>query len=201
MNTRTLLLASLAPAFLLAGCMGTQNRGLESVHQPVVSRSDYAIDLATAGGALAAGERERLAGWMEAMRLGFGDQVSIDDPSGAKSVAAAQVAGVTASFGLLLGEPAAISSAPVAPGTIRVLVSRERASVPGCPDYSRDSSHEFDSNTSSNYGCATNRNLAAMVARPTDLVAGRASDGVLAPVRASKSVEAYRKAPAITGVK
>ena len=34
------ILASLLPALLLAGCMGTENRGLESVHQPVVSRSD-----------------------------------------------------------------------------------------------------------------------------------------------------------------
>jgi pilus assembly protein CpaD len=68
MMTKSILLASLMPALLLGGCMGTENRGLESVHQPVVSRSDYAIDLGVSGGALAAGEQQRLAGWMNATR-------------------------------------------------------------------------------------------------------------------------------------
>ena len=76
------ILASFVPALLLGGCMGTENRGLESVHQPVVSRSDYALDLGVSGGALASGEQQRLAGWVTTMRLGYGDRVAIDDPAG-----------------------------------------------------------------------------------------------------------------------
>ena len=72
------ILASLVPALLLGGCVGTENRGLESVHQPVVSRSDYALDLGLSGGELAQGEQERLAGWMTTMHLGYGDRVAID---------------------------------------------------------------------------------------------------------------------------
>ena len=60
MTTHPLLLATLGSALLLGGCMGTQNRGLESVHQPVVSRADYALDLGTAGDGLAPGEARRL---------------------------------------------------------------------------------------------------------------------------------------------
>uniref|UniRef100_UPI003B981AF8 CpaD family pilus assembly lipoprotein n=2 Tax=Pseudomonadota TaxID=1224 RepID=UPI003B981AF8 len=81
-----------------------------------------------------------------------------------------QVAGVVARYGLLLSTDTPVTAAPVAPGVVRVVVSRMRAGVPGCPDWSRDSSTELDQHTSSNYGCAVNANLAAMVARPEDLV-------------------------------
>lgn len=194
MTKHLLLLTALAPAMLIAGCMGTQNRGLESVHQPVVSRADYAIDLAVRGGSLAAGERQRLTGWFNAMQLSFGDHIAIDDPAYEAPGARSDVAGVVGGYGLLLADEAAVATAPVAPGTIRVVVSRMRASVPGCPDWSRDSSHEFDSNSSSNFGCATNANLAAMVARPGDLVRGQQGTGMLDNAMSTKAIDAYRKA-------
>jgi len=194
MTKHLLLLTALAPAMLMAGCMGTQNRGLESVHQPVVSRADYAIDLAVRGGSLATGERQRLTGWFNAMQLSFGDHIAIDDPAYEAPGARSDVAGVVGGYGLLLADEAAVATAPVAPGTIRVVVSRMRASVPGCPDWSRDSSHEFDSNSSSNFGCATNASLAAMVARPGDLVRGQQGTGMLDNAMSTKAIDAYRKA-------
>ena len=194
MTKPMLLLAALAPAMLTAGCMGTPNRGLESVHQPVIARTDYAIDLAAQGGVLAPGERQRLVGWTGAMRLGFGDRVAIDDPAAEAPGARGEVAAVVASYGLLLADQPPIATAPVSPGTIRVVVSRMAAGVPGCPDWSRDASHEFESNTSSNYGCAINSNLAAMIARPEDLVRGQSVAGPLDPAVSNKAIEAYRKA-------
>ena len=194
MTKSKLFLASLVPALLLGGCMGTENRGLESVHQPVVSRSDYAMDLATQGGRLAPGERDRLGGWMGAMHLGFGDRVAIDDPAYAGAHARGEIAGIVANYGLLLAEDAPVAGAPVQPGTIRVIVSRMAASVPGCPDWSRDESSEFNSNTSSNQGCAINSNLAAMVARPEDLVRGHSSIGLIDTASSAKAIGAYRKA-------
>ncbi len=197
MTKRSILLAHLAlPALLLGGCMGTENRGMESVHQPVVARNDYALDLATAGGRLAAGERRRLAGWMNTMHLGFGDRVSIDDPGYGAAPARDEVAGVVASYGLLLSEDSPVTSAPVTPGTLRVVVSRMHASVPGCPDWSRGSAHEFQASGSSNYGCAINTNLAAMIARPSDLVRGADPDTVTDTAVNTKAIEAYRKKPA-----
>ncbi|HVF94813.1 MAG TPA: CpaD family pilus assembly protein [Sphingomonas sp.] len=194
MINRPILLASLAPALLLGACMGTQNRGLESVHQPVVSRSDYAIDLAVAGGRLAAGERQRLGGWMDSMQVSFGDRVAIDDPASDGVAARRDVAAVVAGYGLLLSTDAPITAAAVTPGTIRVVISRMRASVPGCPDWSRNASTEFNSNTSSNQGCAINSNLAAMVARPEDLVHGQSVQPGSDPTISTKAIGAYRKA-------
>lgn len=182
----------LAPALLLGGCMGTQNRGLESVHQPVIARQDFLLDLRTAGDRLARGEATRLSGWLTTMHLRFGDTIGIDDPVGYGGVRD-DVERTIASYGLLLGEDRPVTGAPMTPGTIRVVVSRMTATVPGCPDYSRNSSVEYDSNTSSNFGCATNSNLAAMVARPEDLLHGQGSEGT-DPARSGKAIEAYRKA-------
>lgn len=197
MINKSILLASLSTALLLGGCMGgTENRGLESVHQPVVERSDYALDLATTGGSLARGESQRLEGWMSTMRVGYGDRIAIDDPAGEAPMAHSQVASAVAGHGLLLSDDAPVTQAPVSPGTIRVVVSRMKAGVPGCPDWSRDSSNDFESHTSSNFGCAGNANLAAMVARPEDLVRGAGGATVNDPASSFKAIDNYRKAPA-----
>lgn len=197
---RQSILAPLLPVMLLGalplgGCMGTENRGVESVHQPVVSRSDYALDLGVAGGALARGEQQRLAGWMAAMRLGYGDRVAIDDPAGEGARVRSDVAAVVASHGLLLSDDAPVTPAPLTPGSIRVVVSRMSAAVPHCPDWSRDGSNEFESNTSSNYGCAVNRNLAAMIANPADLVRGAPGSETTDAAVSYKAIDIYRKKP------
>ncbi|MES3100886.1 CpaD family pilus assembly protein [Sphingomonas faeni] len=187
------ILAPLVAALLLSGCAGTENRGLESVHQPVVSRTDYALDLSLAGGALAAGETDRLAGWVETMRLGYGDRVTIDDPAAEGFRARDAVSAVISRYGLLLSADPAVTPAPVTPGSIRVVVSRMRATVPRCPDWSRDSTNEFESNTSSNYGCAINRNLAAMIANPADLVRGAPGTETTDAALSYKAIDTYRK--------
>jgi pilus assembly protein CpaD len=165
------ILAALVPALLLGGCMGTENRGLESVHQPVVSKSNYALDLGVSAGALAAGEQQRLAGWMTTMRLGYGDRVAIDDPAGEGYRVRGDVAAVIARYGLLLSEDAPVTPAPVTPGSIRVVVSRMRAAVPHCPD----------------------TNLAAMIADPADLVRGAPGAETTDTVLSYKAIDTYRK--------
>lgn len=186
------IFASAGLLLALGGCGGTQNRGLESVHQPVVERADYALDLQTAGNRLASGEQARLAGWLDAMRLGYGDRVTVDDPTGAAPGARAEVAGVVAGYGLLIGDQPPVTPAPVAPGAVRVVVSRARASVPGCPDWSRDVTQNSDNHTSSTHGCAINSNLAAMMADPVDLVRGRDGESAVDPALAGRGVRAYR---------
>ena len=193
MSARSLLLRSLAPALLLGGCAGTVNHNIDSVHQPVVSRADYSIDVGTGDGGLAPGEARRLAGWMSSLRLGYGDQVSIDDPAGDLQAREA-VAGEAARFGLLLSEDGRIAGAPVASGTVRVVVSRLKAGVPGCPDYSRPSQPDFNSNTSSNFGCSINSNLASMIANPADLVRGEPGSGTFDPVTSAKAINSLRAA-------
>ncbi|MEO5867790.1 MAG: CpaD family pilus assembly protein [Sphingomonas sp.] len=196
MYKRSLLIAaSFAPALALAGCGGTPNRGLESTHQPVVARQDYAFDVNTGGNGLAPGEAQRLAGWMASLHLGYGDHVALDDPhpygGGVRDDVAAQVA----RYGLLLSDDAPITGAPVAPGTARIIISRMRASVPGCPDFSREGQNpEFESNTSSNHGCAINANMASMVANPIDLVRGQPGADLTDAAAAGKAIDTFRRA-------
>ncbi|MEH3048264.1 CpaD family pilus assembly lipoprotein [Sphingomonas adhaesiva] len=171
---RPILLAALAAVALPLGGCGAVNRGVESVNQPVVTRTDYAFDVQSGPGGLAPGEAQRLRGWLDALRLGYGDSVTLDDPAGAGSAARADVAAVAAHYGLLLAADAPVTGAPVAPGTLRVVVSRSRAAVPSCTDGRRNLEPAFDYNNTTDYGCAINTNLAAMVANPTDLVRGNA---------------------------
>lgn len=182
----------LVPALLLAGC-GTYNGGVESIHQPIVQRSDYVLDLQTTGYSLAPGESQRLAGWMSAMNLRYGDRVAIDDGA-AGTTGRTEIAAEAGRYGLILADRAPVTTGQIAPGTIRVVVTRMTANVPGCPDNSRPAEYTFEASTSSNFGCASNSNLAAMIADPADLVRGAAGSPTADPITASKAIGALRAA-------
>jgi len=191
-TARNTLLLGIALA--LSAC-GTENRGLSSVHQPVVQRTDYVYDVAGAGG-LEQTDVKRLAGWFEALKIGYGDRVSVDTSSAGDTRAARDaVAALAARYGLLLDETAPVTSGEIAPGSVRVVVSRVTASVPNCPDWSRASQPDMTGHASSNYGCATNSNLAAMIANPEDLISGRSGSPVSSTLASSKAVKTYREAP------
>lgn len=178
-----------APDTISAG----NNPSLYSVHQPVVQRTDFVIDLQTQGDGVPASEIERLHAWFDSIELRYGDRISVDEPGGYASPGArADVAAALGEYGLLLSDGAPITRGSVAPGTIRIVASRATASVPGCPNW--DERTEFpNSNTSPNYGCATNSNLAAMVANPEDLIRGQ--DGTIAgsAVTAGRAIRTYRE--------
>ncbi|MDY0959899.1 CpaD family pilus assembly protein [Sphingomonas sp. CFBP8993] len=189
---------SLMPIGLLlmtGGCMGHGQPDLESARQPVVSQTDYALDLGLSGGRLAADEDRRLDGWARNLRLGYGDRVTIEDPAGEGPAAYREVAQVIGRYGLLPGPVSSIPRSPVSPATMRVIVTRSRAVVPGCPDLRSETSPDFEGKTSSNHGCAINRNLAAMVANPADLVRGTDGPATSDPAMASRAVNALRAAP------
>lgn len=175
----------------LAAC-GPANRGLESIHQPVVQRTDYVLDVAGGGyDGLATGEAQRLGDWFQSIDLRYGDRVSIDDPSGYADGTRAAVAEVAARYGLLLERTAPITQGDIPQGAVRVVVSRAIANVPNCPRWDRPANIDFEGAGTPNYGCASNSNLAAMVANPEDLVVGRNSTGVDAAVTA-RALKAYR---------
>lgn len=190
-NTKSFFLIGLA---LAVSACGTQNRGLESVQQPVVSRTDYVLDVDVGGGGLDAREAARVEGWFESLRIGYGDRVSVDLGSdGYGSAARDSVATIAAKYGLLLSNNAPITAGSVPAGSVRVIVSRAKATVPGCPDWSRQSEPNFGSHNASNYGCAINGNLAAMVADPQDLVLGRGGDSASDASTSGKAIKSYRE--------
>ena len=54
---------ALSLGLLLAGCGGmAANPGVESVHQPVVEKTNYVLDVTTGPGGLSLPEQRRLAG-------------------------------------------------------------------------------------------------------------------------------------------
>lgn len=192
---RTTLLAFAALSSALTAC-GPVNRGLESVNQPVVSRTDYVFDVAAPEYAgLSTPEAARLDAWFRSMGLSYGDTVYVDDPQGGGDPARRGAIGAIANrYGLIVAPGAPVTQGQVPPGSIRVVVSRASATVPDCPNWDRPSQPEFLASTMSNHGCATNGNLAAMIANPEDLVRGRvggATDGTTA----AKALTTYRTRP------
>ncbi len=184
--------AILTAATALTACSGTKNRGLDSVHQPIVSRADYALDMGVGNDGLAPGERERLAGWLGALGAGYGDRISIDDGGNPDGRVREDVAAVAGRQNLLVTDGAPVTPGAIAPGTVRVVVTRTSAAVPGCPDHSRTYQPNFGAHTSSDFGCGVNSNIAAMVAQPEDLVRGRSGLALVDPSTATKPVQALR---------
>ena len=190
----TILIALLATT--LAGPVVAKEpnpaRGLDSVNVPVVTRSDYAFDAAAPDGSLAPGEQARLDAWFSGLNLGFGDRVYVD---GAYADAArSDVARVVGRYGMLLSQGAPVAQGMVNPGSVRVLVSRTRASVPNCPNWSDQSKPNWSNHTMPSYGCGVNGNLAAMIADPNDLVWGREGTGYDNGDTASRAIRSYRDA-------
>ena len=172
-NSKMLIVASASLA--LSACSTTgANTSMYSVHQPIVERTNYSIDVNTNGGDVSPAEERRMAEWFDAMQLRYGDRVAIDYGDGYAAPAVGQtVADLVDDFGILVGGTAPVTVGAVAPGTVRVVVTRSSASVPSCPDWSTTSERNYDSRNHSNYGCSINSNIAAMVADPEDLVRGR----------------------------
>lgn len=177
----------------LTAC-GPTNRSLNSVNQPVVSRSDYIFETRAGPDGLGRGEAERLAGWFDSLHLGYGDHISIDDPAGSGAARDA-VARLAAHYGLLLSPSAPSAAGTPEVGALRVIVSRSSAAVPNCPNWEKKSQPEFGASTMSNYGCAVNSNLAAMIAYPEDLIHGREGNAGTDGRVAIRAIQTYRDAP------
>lgn len=178
----------------LAACGDTPNNtSLYSVKQPVVERQNYTVDLAAGAGGLPVPEQQRLAEWFETMNLRYGDRVAIDGAPGSDAVRE-DVAAIAARHGLLLAEGAPVTNGFVEPGMVRVVVTRSRAHVPGCPDWSDEFATHLDNRTADGFGCAVNSNMAAMVADPQHLLHGAEGTGETVVMSSTKAIESYRAA-------
>lgn len=192
-TTGAALALTLGLALSACGGMPT-NRTLESVHQPIVQRNNYVFDVSTLpGGGLSHSEQRRLAGWFDAMDLRYGDKIAVDDPS--QSTATRQaVESVAARYGMLVGDTAPLTGGEVLAGAARIVVTRAVAEVPGCPDWGGKTDFNVRNATSNGYGCATNSNMAAMVADKEHLVRGASGTGKTVVMSSTKAIDSYREA-------
>lgn len=198
MRTR-LAITLLASAFAVStpAFADMPERGLQAVNQPVVTRTDFAMDLAASGGGLSATEQARLDGWFAGLGLGYGDHIYVDgDYAGG---AAGDVARVAGRYGMMVSAGSPVTAGAVQPGAVRVVVSRTRASVPGCPNWDLAASPDYKNRQMPNFGCAVSGNLAAMVADPQDLVYGRDGGSVVDASTGAKAIHMYRDWP-LTGI-
>ena len=167
------------------------NGSLNSVNQPVVERTNYTLDVPAGAGGLSAPEQQRIEGWFDAMDLRYGDRLSIDDPM-MNGAVRENIAAIAGRRGILVQDGAPVTDGYVQPGDVRVVLTRSTASVPGCPDWSASSDMNYNNATSSNFGCATNSNLAAMVANPEDLIRGQPGTGETVVSTSNKAIGSYR---------
>lgn len=191
-NIATFTLLALSAG--LGGCVGSSqnsNRSLDSIHQPVVSQSNHHLDIASYGGEVSPAEAQRVQEWLQAIDVRYGDQAVIEDEGLYGNPAA------TATLRNLLIERGVSNIAVSQGSTLRLHISRSIAYVPNCPDWTSRYTTDPANETSSNYGCATNSNLAAMVADPNDLVRGVASSSSNTQ-QGVKAIQSYREKP-VTG--
>ena len=196
------LAAVAAFGLIAAGCApagqplsAVNNPSLYSVHQPVVQRADFVLDLSTSGDRLPQGEVDRLHAWFDSIGLSYGDRIFVEEPRDYAAPGAREdIARAVGEYGLLVSDGAPVLSGSVQPGTIRVITSRASASVSGCPAWGNAVSDPVV-NTSPNYGCAVNANIAAMVANPDDLVLGQDGGTSGSATTASRAIRVYRERP------
>lgn len=178
----------------LAGCGAIgANTSVYSTNQPVVERTNFVIDVNSDGSSgIEAAEKTRLSEWMSALQLGYGDRIAIDFGEGfASNILKNEVAKLAAERGVLMQDTAPVTEGPISVGTVRIVVTRSTASVPGCPNWSKTTEANYNSATHPNYGCATNSNLAAMIADPEDLVRGKENES-LDSNSGKRAIETYR---------
>lgn len=188
-----LVLIALSSALGACATADQPDRGLASVNVPVVTTADYVFDAAAPGGTFAPGEADRLSGWFQGLGLGYGDTVYVD--GGYAPSVRSQVAAIAGRYGMMVTAGAPATAGMVPPGSVRVVVARRRAEVPNCPNWSRPAAPDFANRSMSNFGCAVNSNIAAMVANPEDLLRGREGSGVTDTWTASRAIEMYRTMP------
>lgn len=170
-----------------------ERRGLASIHVPVVERQNYAYDVPATAAGLSPAAEAALDGWFSSLGLSYGDRISLDGANAA--YARDDVARIAGRYGLLIQDGAPVTQGSIEPGNARVVVTRSRASVPGCPHWEGETHGNPANEMMPNFGCGVNANLAAMVANPEDLVHGRAGAATIDARTSARAVRTYREAP------
>lgn len=169
--------ALLGIAIGLSAC--DPNRSVSSVKTPVVSSQALTRDIAfLADGSIAPQDAASLQDFLTSMSLGTGDRLTLDDPHAEGAAARrAAVSGIVAASGGQLSNSPPPAGTAMPQGTARLWIVRAQVTLPACPDWSSSPYGNSGGSTHSNYGCASNSNLAVMVANPNDLVEGQRYEG------------------------
>lgn len=161
----------------LSACQHVEN--FDAVHvqpEPVVNKVETSLNVSFDYGSshLTAEERQRIDHFVMAHDISRMDDLEIKMTQ-AGGVLAKERAETIAAYFKHLGVPSYFKwhRHDEALQSIEVTVAKYTVSVPNCPDWSANPSHNFNNQPHSNFGCAQAANLALMIGDPRDLVRGR----------------------------
>jgi pilus assembly protein CpaD len=135
---------------------------------------DHDLYFARGAKALTSAQAAALNHFLKVNEIGEGDSVTVD-VSGTSTLATARKAAVVSELKQLGIDAASGKDARLAADSVRVHADHAVATAPACPNWSKPEADEPDNTTSSNLGCATEANLAAMIVNPADLVKPKAT--------------------------
>jgi pilus biogenesis lipoprotein CpaD len=194
------LVAALASAALLSGCLGTNERHfgiVEAPNEPRVDlvRLEHPVLFAPGGANISVDESRALDNFLQRNEIGFGDEVAVSVLGSEDQLArrrAFKVATQLEESDLkpLAGPPRENLGGLNQPAVL-VTVNRYVVTPPICPNMGHPNSHNVKNTQSADANCAQNYNLSMMVANPRDLFRG-AEMGPQDGARAALGVERHR---------
>jgi pilus assembly protein CpaD len=152
---------------------------------------EHNIHFAPRAKTLTSGQASGLSDFMTRNSIHEGDAVTVEAPDSPSTLRDARQTAVLAELRAFHIQAASATDSTLAVDTIRVHADRTVIIAPGCPDWTKPEADEPNNLPSSNYGCATEANLAAMIANPADLAKPK-EGGKSDAVALARGVEAYR---------
>lgn len=181
---------AVAATALLAGCasmkrdsvvVGSVPQDYRTNHPIVLAEREVTLDLAADYGELTQGETQTIAGFMHDYDRSTGGVVHVMAPMGSANEAAAQrkVSAISAaltrmgvSAGALDRTAYTVTNAS-ANAPVRLAYVRLAAGTGNCGRWPDDLAETSENRNYANFGCAYQKNLAAQLANPTDILGPR----------------------------
>ena len=204
-------LAAAMGALALAGCEGYSKHHFEVSAEPASYRQRHPITIGEkertldipvgrSGAELPLASRQAVTGFAQAYARNPSSAMRVMMPTGSHNAHVASAMGSDILEALSNGgvEPDRVeimhydASRHGATAPIRLSYHAIAAHVAKCGVWDHDLSRQTDNRNYTNFGCATQSNLAAIVANPADLLAPRGTTPVDGANRANK-IEAYRR--------
>ena len=200
---RQTLLISLAASAMLAGCMGAPAEGLGPVPLTPTQRFSLQVEpgmeriaLAVHDTGLSANQQNAVIDLANRFGQAGADTIIIEAPSGQDAVAGAlawRVKEMLEQIGMPAHQLQVVAyNAPDPRAPVLVGYETLRARVPQCGQEWGNLSRTGNNQSSANFGCAVNANLAAQIANPRDIITPR----TMTPMdggRRSIVIDRYRK--------
>lgn len=201
----------LAAAALGSGCanmkrdhvvVGSVPDDYRTNHPIVIAEQEQVLDLPAGanGGALTKGEKHTIDGFLSRFEAGSGGIVRVLVPAGSANEAAAHRKATAISAAMQdIGVPrhAIVIEAygvmsPEAEAPVRIAYSALRAGTEACGRWPADLNMNPENKHYANFGCSYQKNLAAQIANPSDLLGPRRSTEI-DPERRGIAIDDYKK--------